>query len=72
MLCLPQPHREQFGDYELAIMEHSEFSKCFPIIKSVPAVKTQVKKASVPLGWPGASAEEGSQPETDVLSAREG
>lgn len=53
-------------------MEHSEFSKCFPIIKSVPTVKAQVKKASVPLGWPGASAEDGSRPEIDILSAREG
>ena len=53
-------------------MEHSENSECFPIIKSVPAVKAQVKKASVPLGWPGASAEEGSQPKIDILSAREG
>lgn len=65
-LHLLQPHREQFGDYELAIMEHSGFSKCFPIIKSVPAVKAQVKEASVPLGRHGSLREEGGRPQIDI------
>lgn len=46
--------RERFGDYALAIMEHSGLSKCFPIIKSVPAVKQgSSANAHIPLGRPG-------------------
>lgn len=70
MLHLLLPCRERFGDYELAIMEHSGLSKCFPIIKSVPAVKALVKMHASYWVGPGASAEEGSQPEIDGPCAR--
>lgn len=43
----------------LGIMKHSGFSKCFPIIKSVPAVKAGVKKAGIPLGRPGSLCRRG-------------
>ena len=69
-LHLLLPCRERFGDYELAIMEHSRLSKCFPIIKSLPAVKAQVKMCTSHWAGPGASIEEGGQQKTADQNAR--
>ena len=51
-------------------MEHSGFSKCFPIIKSLPAVKAQVKMHTSHWAGPGDSIEEGGQHEIGDQHAR--
>lgn len=52
--------------YESSMMEHPGFSECFPVIQSVRAVKAQVKKARVPLGWPRNLCGGGGRPEIDI------